>query len=44
VSKLGRVKFKAPELKGGDSWINSPPLSLRQLKGKVVALHFYAFA
>jgi hypothetical protein len=44
VSKLGRVKFKAPELDGRDGWINSPPLTLRQLKGKVVALHFYAFA
>jgi hypothetical protein len=44
VSKLGRVKFKAPELDGQDGWINSPPLTLRQLKGKVVALHFYAFA
>jgi hypothetical protein len=44
VSKLGRVKFKAPELDGRDGWINSTPLTLRQLKGKVVALHFYAFA
>jgi hypothetical protein len=44
VSKLGRVKFKAPELHGRESWVNSPPLTLRQLKGKVVALHFYAFA
>jgi hypothetical protein len=44
VSKLGRVKFKAPELHGREGWVNSPPLTLRQLKGKVVALHFYAFA
>ncbi len=43
VSKLGYVKFKAPELHGEGGWINSPPLTLRQLKGKVVALHFYAF-
>jgi hypothetical protein len=43
VSKLGYVKFKAPELHGEGGWINSPSLTLRQLKGKVVALHFYAF-
>lgn len=43
VGKLGRIRFRAPELHGGQPWINSPPLSLRQLKGKVVALHFYAF-
>jgi hypothetical protein len=42
ISKLGRVKFKAPELAGGE-WINSSPLTLEQLRGKVVGLHFYAF-
>ena len=44
LSKLGRVRFKAPELRGQDGWLNGSPLTLRQLKGKVVALHFYAFA
>lgn len=44
LSKLGRIKFKAPELQSGDGWVNSEPLTLEQLKGKVVALHFYAFA
>lgn len=45
MSKLGRVRFKAPELLGAPKeWVNSPPVSLEQLKGKVVALHFYAFA
>ena len=43
VSKLGYVRFRAPELHGEGGWINSPPLTLRQLKGKVVALNFYAF-
>lgn len=42
VAKLGRVKFKAPELIGR-IWINSDPMTMEQLKGKVVALHFYAF-
>ncbi len=44
VSKLGRIKFKAPELLISAGWVNSPPLTLDKLKGKVVALHFYAFA
>lgn len=45
LAKLGRVKFKAPELQSAaNDWVNSPPLSLEQMKGKVVALHFYAFA
>jgi len=33
----------APELKGGDSWINSSPLKLEQLRGKVVLIDFWAF-
>ena len=44
VSQLGRLKFKAPDLVPTDQWINSRPLTMEQLKGKVVALHFYAFA
>lgn len=43
VSKIGYVKFRAPELVGAEGWINSTPLTLKQLKGKVVALHFFAF-
>ena len=31
----------APELKGITSWINSKPLSLSSLKGKIVLLHFW---
>jgi Spy/CpxP family protein refolding chaperone len=44
VSKLGRVRFRAPDIDSQGQWLNSEPLTLRQLKGKVVALHFYAFA
>ena len=44
VSRLGRIRFKAPELQAGSGWVNSEPLTLEKLKGKVVALHFYAFA
>ena len=37
------VGQKAPELKGGDTWINSKPLKLEQLRGKVVLIDFWAF-
>ena len=43
LSKLGFVTFKAPEFQSSGKWINSSPMTLKQLKGKVVALHFYAF-
>ncbi|MHB8897136.1 MAG: redoxin domain-containing protein [Thermoguttaceae bacterium] len=43
LETLGRVTFAAPTLTEEPDWINSPPLSSEQLRGKVVALHFYAF-
>ena len=43
ASRLGKMAFKAPELTNAKTWINSPPLTLSQLKGKVIALHFYTF-
>jgi peroxiredoxin len=43
MSKLGRVTFRAPDLEGGTEWINSTPLSLEQLRGNVIAIHFMAF-
>ena len=42
VSRLGRVTFKAPDVQG-DEWVNSKPLELKDLRGKVVALHFWAY-
>ncbi|MFC1758114.1 hypothetical protein ACFL2H_05015, partial [Planctomycetota bacterium] len=44
LKKIGRVRFKAPDFSKSSKWVNSPPLTLDKLKGKVVALHFYAFA
>jgi len=34
----------APELAGITDWINSPPLTLAGLRGKVVLVHFWTFA
>jgi thiol-disulfide isomerase/thioredoxin len=33
----------APELRGISEWINSPPLTLRALRGQVVLVHFWTF-
>lgn len=43
MSKLTRIYPMAPEFVEVDQWINSPPLTLAQLRGKVVLVHFYAF-
>lgn len=43
VAKLQRIYPMAPELQPADAWINSPPLTMQSLRGKVVVLHFYAF-
>jgi hypothetical protein len=37
-----RVGRPAPELTGGP-WINSPPLSLRALRGRVVFVEFWTY-
>ncbi len=34
----------APELPGITAWINSPPLTMASLRGKVVLVHFWTFA
>jgi peroxiredoxin len=43
TSQLQRIYPLAPELQPAENWLNSPPLTLRELRGKVVLLHFYAF-
>jgi thiol-disulfide isomerase/thioredoxin len=39
LEDLGR----APELTGITAWINSPPTTLAELRGKVVLVHFWTF-
>ena len=43
ISRLQPLTARAPELRGVTAWINSEPLSLEQLRGKVVVLHFWTF-
>ncbi len=45
LSKLGQPRYKAPEIVNTGQWLNTRvPLSLSNLRGKVVVLHFYAFS
>jgi hypothetical protein len=37
------MKSAAPELQGIEAWINSKPLTLKDLRGRVVVLHFWTF-
>jgi thiol-disulfide isomerase/thioredoxin len=44
VTKLGRTRFKTPDLAGDRAaWLNSPPLTPAALRGRVVVVHFFAF-
>jgi len=43
LTALGRPAFKAPELIDSGEWLNSTPLTIAGLAGKVVVVHFYAF-
>ena len=37
------LRVRPPEFKGVSEWINSKPLKLSGLKGKVVVVHFWTF-
>ncbi len=43
LAKLQPLTAQAPEVRGVTEWINSEPLTLEGLRGKVVALHFWTF-
>lgn len=43
LSKLNRIYPMAPEFVPVTNWVNSKPLTLKELRGKVVLVHFYAF-
>lgn len=37
------MKVAAPDVRGTDTWINTKPLALKDLRGKVVVVHFWTF-
>ena len=43
LDRVSQVGCVAPELREVSAWINSEPLTLQQLRGKVVVVHFWAF-
>ena len=43
LTKLQMLTALAPELRDVEAWINTAPLTLGQLRGQVVALHFWTF-
>ena len=42
-TRLKRIYAMAPEFVSVEHWINSSPLTMQELRGKVVLVHFYAF-
>ncbi len=42
-SRVEPIACRAPEIRGVETWIHSEPLKLAELRGHVVALHFYTF-
>jgi thiol-disulfide isomerase/thioredoxin len=43
LKKIPHAYCQAPEFREVDEWINSEPLTMEGMKGKVVALHFFAY-
>ena len=45
LAGTGPAEFKAiaPEFAKVTEWVNSKPLKLTELRGKVIVVHFFAF-
>ncbi len=44
VLQEGVVPYDAPEFAGVKDWLNSPPLTMQSLKGKVVLIDFWTYS
>ncbi len=42
-SRVRQVGVVAPELRAVEAWVNSAPMTIASLRGRVVALHFWTF-
>jgi peroxiredoxin len=42
-SRVRQIGVKAPEIRGIEGWVNSRPIKLAELRGKIVVLHFWTF-
>ncbi len=43
LSHVRQVACTAPELRNVEAWLNTVPVTLKELRGKVVVVHFWAF-
>lgn len=43
TSKLGRIRMRAPEFAPAEAWLNSSPLTMRQLRGQVVIVFYWTY-
>ena len=43
AASISAQAAQAPEFTGIDNWLNSPPLSMQQLRGKVVLVDFWTY-
>jgi peroxiredoxin len=43
LTHVQMAKIKAPEIVSPEKWINSEPITLPKLRGRVVAMHFWTF-
>ena len=43
LTQVRQVACRAPELEGVEAWIHSDALTLAQLRGQVVVVHFYTY-
>src|SRR5262249_2839612 len=41
--RVRKTAVRAPEVRDIEAWVNSEPLTLEGLRGRVVALHFWTF-